>query len=451
MTDRAWEAGAGHETRGAWRDAAGGGGLARPGMDHESVGRRAFLGRVALCGAAWLAGARGSAQTGAPATAPHVGAAVGDADLAGRLTLLLQEYDRQGVHRTGSRGDTASAQSLTTGMQRWRLSGTLERFPFERVDVASAYVQFRARRIDGVPLFDGTFTEAVGVTGGIGLPGDDTAFVLLDSDDPAFPTLRRGDRYVGVVLVTRGPREGLVLRDVDGAAPGTGAAVLQVSSEERDWLREQAGTRPDVKLVVEATRTPAEGYTMVARLRGRDPQALPLLVSAPRGTWFRGTGERGSSIACLAEILRAMSAMRPARDCVFVSAGGAELGMLGLHHLLAKQQVLPRAHAWICLGPHLGVPRTTARVRGTTEPLERMVAEAVAGEAPVASVAGADAILPSEPAALVAAGAPVVALWAEGNPLARTAADRLPDAVNAAHLAAQTRLAITLATRLAGA
>jgi hypothetical protein len=149
-------------------------------------------------------------------------------------------------------------------------------------------------------------------------------------------------------------------------------------------------------------------------------------------------------------VLRAMSAVRPARDCVFVSAGGAELGRLGLRHLLSQHPDLPAAHAWICLGPHLGVPRATVRVRGTTGELERVAAEAIAAEAVTMSAAGSDAALPAEPTALVAAGARVIALWAEGNPLAGTAADRLPDAVSDALLAAQTRLAIGLATRLAG-
>jgi hypothetical protein len=370
--------------------------------------------------------------------------------MATRLTLLLQEYDREGAHRTGSRGDTASAQALTTGMQRWRLSGTLDRFPFERVDVNAAYVQFRERRIDGVPLFDGTFTEGPGVTGAIALAGEEGAFVLLDGDDPAFPSLRTGERYVGVVLVSRGPREGLVLRDVDGAAPGAGAAVLQVSSEERSWLREQASKRPDVRLVVDAVRRPALGYTMVARLRGREPGAAPLVVSAPRGTWFRGTGERGSSLAVLAEALRALSALRPVRDCVFVSAGGAELGMLGLRRLLAQQQDLARAHAWVCLGPHLGAPRSTARVRATSDALARVLVEASSAEPAVAEAAGPDAALPPEPAAVAAAGAPVVALWTDGSPLTASAADRLPDAVSVPQLAAQARLAIAVATRLAG-
>ena len=220
-----------------------------------------------------------------------------DEDLRRRLTLLVQEYDRQGNHRAGSRPDTVSAQWLSTAMQTWRVSATLDAVPLERVDPVASFVQFRERRIEGVPLYDGTFTDAAGVYGRLGLPEAGTEIALLDSDAPAWTSIRRNGTRAAIVLVTRGRRPGLTLQDAPDFAAPFGPPVLQVSSEEGDWLRQQAEKPPDVRLVLEVRRAATQAFNVLARVRGRDPSLPPLVVSAPRSAWWRGTGERGGALA----------------------------------------------------------------------------------------------------------------------------------------------------------
>jgi hypothetical protein len=367
-------------------------------------------------------------------------------DARQRVSLFLQEFDRQGNHRTGSRPDTLSAQVLSTEMQGWGVSASLEPVPMERVDPVAAFVQFRDRRVEGLPLYDAPFTDAMGVVGRIGPPDAATEIALLPTDSPAWPAIRRETTHAAVVLVTKGPRPGLVLQDAPAFGAPFGPPVLQVSSEEGEWLAEQAKNRPDVKVVAEVRRPPGQAFNVLSRVRGRDPQLPPLVVSAPRSAWFRGTSERGTALAVLLEVLRVVSAARPVRGCVFVSATGQELGDLGLRALLKQhEEIGAGVYGWLCLGPSLGASqgRLAHAASDDLEATTRSVLEAagVAAERMSAPPGG-------EPALLAGVNAKLVALFGVDNPFVRTAADRWLDAVSAEALTKQAAAAAQVALAL---
>jgi len=398
--------------------------------------RRAFVGSLA---ASLLSPTLGRAA--APPSA--------DPDTAARLALVLQEFDRQGNHRTGTRPDLASAQWLTTELQAWRISATLETFAFERTDVVNAYVQLRERRIDGLPLFDASLTDSFGVVGRLGAPEANTEIAIVESTSPAWPALRTTTRAGAVVLITVAARPGLAPADAPDYQAPFGPPVLQVSSEEGTALRDEAQKGSGVRVVVEAKRTPAEGFNLVARIRGRDVAAPPLVVCATRSAWWRSTSERGGGLACLLELARALSSMRPLRDCVFVAVSGHEIGGVGIKALLGKHPELTNARAWLCLGPNLGARDRSARVvAASDQALAGLVRESATtanlavDEVPAGDALGSDADrLPPAVAR--------VRLGARGNPYRGLAADRWPDAADPATLAAEAKLAAELARRLA--
>jgi hypothetical protein len=76
-----------------------------------------------------------------------------------RLAAVIQAYDAQGNHRTGTEVDTASAQWLAEEVRRLGVKSSLESFALNRVDPQSCYLRVGSRRIDGVPLFDAGFTD----------------------------------------------------------------------------------------------------------------------------------------------------------------------------------------------------------------------------------------------------------------------------------------------------
>jgi hypothetical protein len=117
--------------------------------------RRAFL---TLSGqTAMLALAAGVAKSSAvrPPDEPLTQAGVEQ-----RVSTVIEAYDAQGNHRTGSEVDRQSGGWLAGEVRRLGVQPVLEPFRFNRVDLRSCYLRIADRRIDGVPLFDAGFTAS---------------------------------------------------------------------------------------------------------------------------------------------------------------------------------------------------------------------------------------------------------------------------------------------------
>src|ERR1700730_6519309 len=99
-----------------------------------------------------------------------------------RVASLIQAYDAQGNHRTGTEVDTASAQWLANGLRQLGARPSLEPFDLNRVDPQSCCLRIAGRRIHGVPLFDAGFTNADGVHGRLGPLGSDAEIGLAESE-----------------------------------------------------------------------------------------------------------------------------------------------------------------------------------------------------------------------------------------------------------------------------
>lgn len=355
-----------------------------------------------------------------------------DEDLRQRISLLLQEYDRQGMHRTGDRGDVASGQWLITEMRKWRVRGTLESFRFERVVPTDSALQFRNKRIDGVPLFDGGFTGPDGLFGTIGPPDGGTDVALVRANDPQLAVLRRTGTHKAIVALAASDGSGFPLLDALSFAAPYGPPVLQVSSEQAEFLDEQAANRAGLRVLINAERQPSEAFNVVARVAGRDPSAKPLVVHAGRSAWFRGTSERGGGLVCWVELLRATTTGRPLRDVVFVATTGDELGHIGLQAFLSTRGGLAKdAQAWLQLGENLGASRVDdTALYASSEDLARQAAEILAGGDVRVGQTVTGERPPGGMSLIHDAGGPYAALVGRGNPFARSSGDRWPQAVD---------------------
>jgi len=160
------------------------------------------------------------AATGATALSARIVVAT---DLSQRVARIIREYDQQGVHRTGTKVDEQSARWLARQARQSGAAPSLEPFTLNRVDPRMCHLQIGERRIEGLPIFDGSFTDAGGVRGRIG-PLDSEAEIGLTEATPnaeyvpAYAKMRREARHRAIVVVTRGARPG-----PDGAgrdAPG---------------------------------------------------------------------------------------------------------------------------------------------------------------------------------------------------------------------------------------
>jgi hypothetical protein len=379
-----------------------------------------------------------------------------------RIARVLQAYDALGNHRTGTEVDNASAQWLVNQVRQLGIKAELESFSLNRIDPQSCYLRIGGRRIDGVPLYDGGFTSAEGVSGRLGRLGSGAEIGLVESEPSqlAEPGIERRNEvaearrcpHKAVVVLTGGARPGLFLINASAFSRPFGPPMLQISNAETDWLKAQAQTRAQATLVTEVKRTAAQAYNVVVKVEGSNPTLAPLVVMAPRSAWWQSVSEQGSRLACWLEAIRVLAAGHPARDCFFAALSGHELGLLGIDpYIKRRPNLVKRAHAWIFFGSDIGAPRQPNLIHASDDVLERWTVAAMAKEGLTANgKARHDSTGRGEAAVIQQGGGRFVTI-ACGSEVYHSVADRWPEAVDVATLARYAKAFANGAIQLAAA
>jgi len=302
-----------------------------------------------------------------------------------RIVRLVEDYERQGHHRTGTEVDRRSAEWLAGCVKDAGVVPALESFRLSRVDPVAGYLVAQGRRIDGLPLFDAAFTDAAGVTGNLGaLIGDPNIGLgeCAPNASAAGPLgeARRSGRCQAIVCVTRGLRPGLCPSNADLFLKPFGPPVLQVSSDEAAFLEDCARERASIRLVAEVKRTAIEAVNVVATLAGADRSAPPLVVMTPRSGWWTCASERGGGIACWLELMRELRSVRLARDVVFVASSGHELGHLGINAFVDRRAgIVSKSAGWMHFGANIGAAQDPGNViQASDDEFEKRLADAMA-------------------------------------------------------------------------
>ena len=367
-----------------------------------------------------------------------------------RVATVIQTYDAQGNHRTGTPIDQASAEWLANQVRKVGVEPSLEPFSLSRLDPQSCYLRIGDRRIDGVPLFDAGLTGAEGVRGKLGPLGGEAEIGLAETtpfrvNEPVGIEDRnlaeaRHSRHKAVVLLTRGTRPGLFLVNASAFTKPFGPPMLQVSSGESEWLKEHAQTRTAATIVVEARRTAVRAFNVTCKIAGRRPTLAPVVLMAPRSGWWQCASEQGSRLACWLEAMRVLAHGRPVRTCFFVALSGHELGHLGIDaYLKTRAELIKRARAWIFFGSSIGEPRQPNLIHASDDALEQWTVAAmekegltVNGRAPHGSQAR------GETGPVQQGGGRFVTLVC-GSDVYHNVADRWPEAIDVANLARYAR------------
>ncbi len=279
-----------------------------------------------------------------------------------RIAEIIEQYDSQGFHRAGTEVDRDSALWLVERIQQLGIEAVLKPFPLSRVDPVQAYIQIGQRRVEGIPVFDGTFTDAKGIQGTLGSLGSEADIALTQitpqlntPKDKEFQTSRHSGRYKAIVASTHGQRPGLAPINAKDFVSPFGPPVLQVTSEEASWLEEAAKQGKEVVLVAQVRRTDVNAFNVTATLKGQKSNLAPLVVMTPRSGWWNCAGERGGGLACWLTVMEAFSMKKPVRDVMFVATSGHELGEMGLNSFLGQQPTLAQtAKVWLHFGANIG-------------------------------------------------------------------------------------------------
>ena len=355
-----------------------------------------------------------------------------------RIARVVEEYDHQGWHRSGTEVDAASARWLADRVADCGPEPTVESVPFDRFDPGPAYVAAGGRRVAGVPLFDGGLTGPEGVSGELGALGSGSSIGVteLGAEPMArYRDARRAGRHDAIVAVTpTGP--GVALMNAVHFSEPFGPPVLQVGSEARPHLEEQARRGSDARVVVSASRQPAETFNVTAAIPGRDPALAPVVVMTPRSGWWHCAGERGGGIACWLEVMRAVAGSGPARDVLFVSTTGHEIGLLGIEaYLKGRPAVLTGARLWVHFGANIGATPHVGPLYAATDDTLREVARKALGEAGAVAAAPSDAMVGAESSLIAARGARCVAMVGGPYDLFHREADRWPASIDPENIA----------------
>ncbi len=363
-----------------------------------------------------------------------------------RLAAVIQAYDAQGNHRTGTAVDNASAEWLAGEVRRLGVRPSLEPFTLSRVDPQSCYLRVDGRRIDGVPLFDAGFTDDEGVHGRLGSIDSDSDIGLLETGpfklaEPRaehqgpISGARRG-AHKAVVLLTRGRRPGLFLNNALAFSKPSGPPMLQVSGAESKWLKEQAESGAEATLVAQVRRAATRAFNVTAKIAGNNPKLAPLVLMAPRSAWWQCVSEQGCRLACWLEAMRVLVAGKPARDCFFVAFSGHELGLLGMDAYAKRRTgLIRRAHVWIFFGSSIGAPQQPNLIHASDEALERWSVAAMEQEGLIVNErARHDSAARGEAAVVQQGGGRFVTVACDSE-VYHSVADRWPEAVDVAILA----------------
>ena len=372
---------------------------------------------------------------------------------------IIQEYDSQGWHRTGTEADRVSARWLCQQVLKRGLEPALESVTLSRIVPGPCYVDVGDYRVNGLPLFDGGFTAPGGVRGRIGPLGSDSEVGLLEVGPGGvvedLRAARISTRHLALVAVTLGGAPGLAVRNADSFLAPFGPPVLQVSSEAASLLVEHAQQGSTAHLEASVTRVEAESFNVFAHLRGgpddNGEDLSPLVVMTPRSGWWHCAAERGGGLACWLETMQLLADSKPRRDVLFVATTGHELGLLGIEAFMERHPgIVPEALAWLHFGASIGAKHDhSPRLSASDTQLHQLAQDALervgVGQVPAAptgTVAGAEAKVVHD------RGARCLAI-AGGHAFFHINSDRWPEAVDvdavAGYATAFADVAFTLA------
>lgn len=278
----------------------------------------------------------------------------------------LLAWDSQGLHRTGTAGDQASAQWLAQAATDLGATVTLESFELSRIDPVSCWVECADARIDGVPVFDSPPTGPYGLNGPIALVRL-SPWAVYTAD---YRAMRRASDRAGMVIVCQGDELGLALLNAERFREPYGCPAIHVA--------EMPPSEP-LRMTSFYRRTTVEACNVVVTIPGRDPSRRKVVVMTPRSSWWQSTSERGGGLVCWLETLRGLLETPPMADVVLTANSGHELGHLGLDAFLESRPGWDGADGaiWVHYGANIGAAGGQLTIQSADRQLREAMRQAL--------------------------------------------------------------------------
>jgi len=269
------------------------------------------------------------------------------------------KWDSIKLHRTGTEGDNETAYWLADEIKKCGLSAELDKFDFIRRTPGKCQVSNDTHTAIGLPMFDGGSTGFDGIKGPHGSLNTDDVIAITQygssaNDDSSINLnkARAESKHPAIVAIADvSPNiPGLAVLNAESYRKPFGPPVLQVATQEREWLLE-LNADEKISVSVEMIDEESDALNVQTRIEGKEQSLSPLVVMTPKSGWWTCTSERGGGITIWLNAMRFLSKIQPTRSVIFTANTGHELSHLGLDHFLEKNSSLVKdAFAWVHLG-----------------------------------------------------------------------------------------------------
>ena len=278
-----------------------------------------------------------------------------------RISSIIQEYDSQGYHRTGTITDHLSANWLVDKINSIGLSATKETFPLHRVNPITSHIKVNNSIIDGLPMFDCQYTDESGIKGTIGLYGDNIDIPVFEMNhgninySENLLYARQSGEYKAVIVLTVGETPGLMAINTPEFGQHYGVPVLQISGEYKEEITRAISSHKNVHIMVHADFEQSESYNIITEIKGSNNDLNPIVVMTPRSGWWNCASERGGGIACWLEVMQYIISKKVSRNVIFVATSAHELGAYGIQSFLDKRpDFIKKVSNWVHFGANIG-------------------------------------------------------------------------------------------------
>ncbi|MBA66323.1 MAG: hypothetical protein CL756_00170 [Chloroflexi bacterium] len=278
-----------------------------------------------------------------------------------RISTIIQEYDSQGYHRTGTVTDHLSANWLIDKIRSIGLSAMKEAFSLNRVNPITSHIKINDSIIEGLPMFDCLYTDENGIKGTIGLYGDNVDIPVFEMNhgninySENLLYARQSGEYKAVIVLTVGETPGLMAINTPEFGQHYGVPVLQISGEYKEEITRAISSHKNVHIMVYADFEQSESYNIITEIKGSNNDLNPIVVMTPRSGWWNCASERGGGIACWLEVMQYIISKKVSRNVIFVATSAHELGAYGIQSFLDKRpDFIKKVSNWVHFGANIG-------------------------------------------------------------------------------------------------
>ena len=282
----------------------------------------------------------------------------------GNLYADVERYASFGIHRFGTAGDHGTTDWIADELRKAGLGVSFQDFSLDKqyfLDRAS--VTIGDQTVDGMPFWwipedKASFSltaplaadegDATGKIVHLHVPYDRAAYLAAVHKQAIARAAARNP--AAIVLTIDNPGEDIFVYNVAQDDPPWPMPVVVIAAKHRALLaRAQSGGSPIAISVSGHYGKDVAGRNVVGRLdRGAEKT---IVVSTPMTGWFTCACERGSGISAFLAMARAIGAMKPAVNVVFVATAGHEVGHGGMEIFLKSAPPQPdRTLGWIHIG-----------------------------------------------------------------------------------------------------